>query len=465
MSSEFPRAVAILEPVLAELPPKTPLSERVEGELINLAMLSGQRSARKTAAEHLTRLAGPSERARVRDPRLLASLAVAAVGRNQPLQVAVELAERALEALPTGDTDPEAVIYIADVFAYCDRFEAARRVADELAAQGSARGSAITYGYALAVRSRIGLREGAVRDAEADIRACMEIYREWPADPLDPVAFLIDALIERGDLEEAERIVQATPLPEQEGRWDELVFRGSRGRLRLAQAAPRAALDDLLYCGRQLTRTGAVNPALMAWRSSAALAHLALTSLDDARLLAEEEVELARTFGAPRAIGVALRCHGLATSAPTGIDLLEESVDVLDGSGARLEHARSLCELGAALRRTGHRRTAQEPLRESLDLAVQCGADALAARAREELTAAGTRPRRERLHGRDALTASELRIAKLAAGGATNREIAQALFLTQRTVETHLTHAYRKLDITSRAEIATALDSSSSEPR
>src|SRR5205085_550031 len=93
-------------------------------------------------------LAGPGalptlERARVRDPRLLASLAVAAVGRNQPLEVAVELAERALEGMPAGDMDPEAVIYIADVFAYCDRFEAARRVADELAAQGSARGSAI----------------------------------------------------------------------------------------------------------------------------------------------------------------------------------------------------------------------------------------------------------------------------------------------------------------------------------
>jgi len=157
-------------------------------------------------------------------------------------------------------------------------------------------------------------------------------------------------------------------------------------------------------------------------------------------------------------VGIALRCLGLVIGPRTGIELLEESAEVLDGSGARLEHARSLCELGAALRRAGSRREGQQPLREALDLAVQCGADALAARTREELNAAGARPRRDRIHGRDALTASELRVAKLAARGATNRDIAQALFLTQRTVETHLTHAYRKLDIGSRAQIAAALD-------
>ena len=127
------------------------------------------------------------------------------------------------------------------------------------------------------------------------------------------------------------------------------------------------------------------------------------------------------------------------------------------GSSPIVSTAHSLCELGAALRRAGRRGIAQEPLREALDLAVQCGAETLAARAREELKAAGARPRRDRLNGRDALTASELRVAKLAAGGATNREIAQALFLTPRTVETHLTHTYRKLDIGSRTQIAEAL--------
>ncbi len=173
--------------------------------------------------------------------------------------------------------------------------------------------------------------------------------------------------------------------------------------------------------------------------------------------LAVEEVALARAFGAARALGIALRCHGIVAGGREGIELLEESVEVLDGSGARLEHARCLCELGAALRRS-RRRAATAPLRAALDLAARCGADALAARAREELRAAGARPRRDAMRGRDALTASELRIAKMAASGATNRQIAQSLFLTLRTVETHLTHAYRKLGIGSRAELAGALE-------
>ena len=457
MSGEFPRALAILEPVLAELRTGTPLSERLEGELINVAMLSGQSGAR-TAFERLARFVDPAERERVRDARLLADLAAVAAATNQPADVAAELAERALAAMPAGDAEPSVVAYAAHVLAYCDRFAAARRAADELATQGTTRGSEITYGFALAVRSHVGYREGAIQEAEADTRRCIEIYRDWPADPLERLAFLVDALIERGALDEAESIVEGAPLEAHEGRWDALILRGSRGRLRLAQGDARPAVDDLLHCGRQLVQGGAVNPAVMAWRSSAALAHLALGSRDEARKLADEELELARSFGAARAVGIALRCLGLARGPRAGIELIEESVEVLEGSGARLEHARSLCELGAALRRAGRGRAGQEPLKEALDLAAMCGAEALVARAREELRAAGARPRRDRLRGRDALTASELRVAKLAASGATNREIAQALFLTLRTVETHLTHAYRKLDIGSRAQIADALE-------
>ena len=85
-----------------------------------------------------------------------------------------------------------------------------------------------------------------------------------------------------------------------------------------------------------------------------------------------------------------------------------------------------------------------------MDLAHRCGSSALAARARTELLACGSRPRRFARSGRDALTASELRVARMAAEGMTNREIAQALFITIRTVTTHLGHAYEKLGIAGR---------------
>jgi DNA-binding CsgD family transcriptional regulator len=154
---------------------------------------------------------------------------------------------------------------------------------------------------------------------------------------------------------------------------------------------------------------------------------------------------------------VALRVAGLARGGDEGVRLLEESADVLSGSPALLERARSLADLGAALRRAGRRADAREPLSEALDLAARCGARPLAARAREELRAAGARPRRGWRRGVEALTPSELRIARLAAAGQTNREIAHELYVTLKTVEGHLAHAYGKLGIAGRAELPGAL--------
>jgi DNA-binding CsgD family transcriptional regulator len=132
-------------------------------------------------------------------------------------------------------------------------------------------------------------------------------------------------------------------------------------------------------------------------------------------------------------------------------------VDVLEGSGARLEHARSLADLGAALRRAGKRVDARDALTRALDAAEVCGAAPLVGQVTTELRTAGFRPRRHRLVGPGALTPSERRVAEIAAGGASNREIAQALFVTTKTVEVHLTSAYRKLGVNRRGELASHL--------
>jgi DNA-binding NarL/FixJ family response regulator len=97
-------------------------------------------------------------------------------------------------------------------------------------------------------------------------------------------------------------------------------------------------------------------------------------------------------------------------------------------------------------------------LREALDISHRCGAQRIEQRARDELLAAGGRPRRPSIRGRDALTARELRVGELAAGGATNRQIAQTLFVTPRTIEHHLGSVYSKLGIRSRTELADALE-------
>jgi DNA-binding CsgD family transcriptional regulator len=217
-----------------------------------------------------------------------------------------------------------------------------------------------------------------------------------------------------------------------------------------------AGLADMRAAATEL-ELGAFAPQLWPWRSTHALALAAAGDGEEALRLADQELRLTRGFEARGPLGISLRVRGLVEPGAADLVLLQEAVRVLRDSGAVLEHARALVDLGAALRRAGRRSDSIVSLREGLSLAHGCGAAALTARAREELVTAGARPRRDALRGRDALTASELRTAQLAAEGRANREIAQALFVSVRTVETHLTHTYQKLGIRSRNELPSAL--------
>ncbi|MBV9004464.1 MAG: helix-turn-helix transcriptional regulator [Solirubrobacterales bacterium] len=193
-------------------------------------------------------------------------------------------------------------------------------------------------------------------------------------------------------------------------------------------------------------------------RAGAAQALLLLGDREQARATAQAELADVRTFGAPRALGIALRVAGLAQGGERGLELLAESVAILGGPPALLERTHSLAALGAALRRAGRRASAREPLAEALDLAARCGARPLAARAREDLRATGARPRRPLRTGVEALTPSELRVARLAAAGRTNREIAHELYVTLKTVEGHLSRAYTKLAVEGRPQLAEVLE-------
>jgi DNA-binding CsgD family transcriptional regulator len=238
-----------------------------------------------------------------------------------------------------------------------------------------------------------------------------------------------------------------------------------RGRLALDRGDLDAALDDLMEAGNRARRWGSRTSTLLSWRTNGAIALVALGQRERAEELAAEAVEFGRSFGAPRGIGIGLMGLARVRSGEEGIELLREAVGVLEGSGADLELGRAHHDLGVALRVAGTPRDAREPLRRALDLANQSGGRALAESALAELRVAGARPRRREVSGRDALTASERRIADMAVGGASNREIAQGLFVTVKTVETHLGRVYRKLDIHSRAELPDALARVADEPR
>jgi DNA-binding CsgD family transcriptional regulator len=234
-------------------------------------------------------------------------------------------------------------------------------------------------------------------------------------------------------------------------------IRAARGRLRIAQGRAQEAIADLLNCGTWLEAWPIKNPSVAPWRSGAALALNQVGEHERAQQFAAEEVALAAPLDQPRAHGIALRALARVEQSTDRIDLLQAAIAQLERSAARLEHAHALIDYGAALRRNGHRADAREPLRQGLDLAHHCRAPVLAERARQELLATGARPRRSALTGRDALTPTEARVANMAAQGHSTPEIAQALFITPKTVETHLAHTYQKLDIHSRAELARAL--------
>ena len=272
---------------------------------------------------------------------------------------------------------------------------------------------------------------------------------------------MINPLVEHGRLSDAEALLVETGVAERHSQSHTLCWAAmllpARGRLRVAQGRLREGLADLLVCGERYESIANRSPALWAWRSEAALALAALDDQDGATELAAEELRLARELDAPRAVGVALRAAGIVAGDADGLHLLEEAVAVLAQSGAVLERARTLIDYGSALRRTRRPTEARLPLREGLELAARCGAEVLAERARNELAATGAHPRRDRLSGPEALTPSERRVARIAAEGRSNPEIAQELFLTRRTVEAHLTSAYQKLGISSRDELAAAL--------
>jgi DNA-binding CsgD family transcriptional regulator len=300
-------------------------------------------------------------------------------------------------------------------------------------------------------------RRGDLQEAEEQLRAALHEFTLWgfaESATAHAEAFLSNVLRERGDLEGAraalERIGDTVTLGANFTGW----WYGARLTLALAEGRNEDALElaDLLagHC-EYLT-----DPARLWWRGYKAEALDRLGRTDEALDLARAELEVVRRWGGPGPLGRTLRVLG-TLEREAGIDRLLESVAVLEQSPARLELAKSLAALGGALRRARKPTDAREPLRRALDLAGACDAAPLADHVRAELHATGARPRTDALAGIEALTPSERRVVDLAASGDTNREIAQALYVTPKTVEVHLSNSYRKLGIRSRRELPAAL--------
>jgi ATP/maltotriose-dependent transcriptional regulator MalT len=344
--------------------------------------------------------------------------------------------------------------------AVTDRLPESLNLLDRGLAAVRALGHEWEFRYLAMLRSHTAWYAGRLAEAEADSRSALEAVPGEPRNRDAPLAAatLIDILVERGRFAAAEQVISDYDLAgEPPGGMLIMHFVPvARGRLHLRRNRPAEALADFLCAGKILLDAGFPNPGFAEWRAGAVEAQAALGHQAAAAEMAAENLRLARSFGAPRSVALALRMTALV-ERDRELDLLAEALDLLTDSPAELEHAYCLVAYGAALRRGGRRTQALDPLRRGLDLATRCGAEPLAATAVEELRAAGARPRRAAVTGRDALTASELRVVRQAADGMTNREIAQTLFLSTRTVEVHLTNAYRKLGIETRQKLKAAI--------
>jgi len=329
-----------------------------------------------------------------------------------------------------------------------DEHELALKACETLAEQSQLSGSFMGTTANLGYRGWIFAKRGDLAAAEAEVRIAWDLVNQagMPLLITSAMYFLVDAVLERPSLDDVGELVHGLGLEQAFlASWGGAMLFEVRGRLRLMQGDRRGAVEDLREV-TEVARALGVGPTFSPCRSALALALGPEDRAEAAELIAEELV-LARASGLPRPEGVALRAAGLLAGGEDGIAELRASLSALEQSEAALERARTMVELGAALRRAGQRVEARGPLTEGMDLAHRCGAPRLVDRAREELRATGARPRRAAHTGVDALTASELRVARLAANGRTNPEIAQELYVSVKTVETHLSHTYAKLGL------------------
>jgi DNA-binding CsgD family transcriptional regulator len=430
------------------------LVERLEAHLLGGG--ATDLSATRRIVERTTPWFVRARNDEVSDPLMLAALASTGVVTGLSAAEASGLARRALahdsllrDLIPYGGA--------ARALTWTEQFEDAGPAQAVGLAEAQRRGSAPMFMHASTVCSVTALRLGDLDQAEDHAQRAYELAREVGSVHFAAM-FLIPILTERGRLDEARTILDSLALGEAELRvWQGVGVLAERGRVRIASGELEAGVSDMLEANGRMAAAGCHLSVLVEWAATAVWALARLGRTDEAVQVAQRELDAAVAFGASRRRALALSACGGLDAGPAGLAQLREAVELLHDSPSRLARARALVNLGIGLRRRDEPLPAREPLAAGLDLAQQCGAVALAEAARAELIATGARPRRASLRGPGALTPAQLRTAEMAASGMTNREVAQALFVSTKTVETQLSQAYAKLGIASRAELADAL--------
>ncbi len=392
---------------------------------------------------------------------LLAHVALEGVHRGEPAERIIDFAERAWDdgrILREASSQWIGWRLVANALCSAGALERADEVSEAAIQDARRRGSPLGFATASFIRASPRMLQGQIHDALADLEATRDGRRYgWAHFTRAAAAKYALCLLETGQVDAAEAALAEDAPMEKPYDLEDAMCLGALAEVRRAQGRFEEALSAAEAAGAAAEATIPFFD-FCRWRTAAAQAALGLGDAEYAQRLAEEMLARAAQTQVVEHRIEALRISGMSHGGAEGIALLTEAVELGRGCPPRLEALRSLVELGAALRRSGERAASRAPLQEAADQARKSGARLLDDRARTELAAGGARPRRDLLlSGPESLTPSERRIAELAAGGQSNREIATMLFVTPKTVEYHLRNAYRKLDIQTRRELSAAL--------
>ena len=396
-------------------------------------------------------------------PTLLSVLALERASASGTAAEAIDLATRAWAGGLLRDFGAgQPFVHFATMAAlFAGAWRTAEHWIDDTSRQVAREGTLAGAVNAAATRALVSIGRGDVLGAEASARAALGISSN--AAGLEMLLPLVVAPLARARLAIAGPAAGAAALEElpphvrsldilTRPQWLE-----ARAIVAVADGRAHDALIATAACRDWELRWPADVSGWLTFRATEVRALLRLGQAARARAVGEEAVGRARRFGAGRQLGVALHAAALTMDGTQRLEGLQEAEVVLGKAGAALDRAECLIDLGRALGERGRTAVGRESLDRAIAVAHGLGAEAVAGRARDALVRLGGRPRRTAVAGVAALTPAERRVAELASTQRSNREIAEELFVTEKTVENHLTAVYRKLAISSRAQVASAI--------
>lgn len=419
---------------------------------------TGSARVRRFSSERTKQLRASSSDAG--SPALRAALAVELAMTDGPAETVTRLALGALAELRPDDADAVEGLYEMTASVLCLADEAAAAVArlTVVADLATSTGNLLMASRAHVLRGFCYQRWQRPRLAEADLRRALRMPNSdiFNATQLPAAAgTLIEVSLDLYGADAARQVADDyndLPLGDSDNAATQRLSL-ALARLALAERRPEAALRALEYCRAWEQGFGGNTVAFASWRPTAVRAHLMLEQPLLAGQLSEELTVLSEAFDGVGVRAIARHAAGLVAADSS---LLRAAAELYADADLALGEAEALLDLGILLRKERRLGPAREAMRRSIEAAKRAGGDVAVSRAIDELRASGGRWRPETDYLND-LTSAEARAVDMAARGLTNREIARASFLSHRTVEMHLSHAYRKLGITNRRQLAERL--------